>query len=79
MHKEVLSGLLSLPLKNMLHSRWQICVGALRLSCCADTMLTRAFFQEDDLGFREEVAPSDGHLFSPTDQTAGQAGLLHLG
>lgn len=41
--------------------------------------LTRAFLQEDDLGLREEVAPSDGHLFSATDQTAGQAGLLNLG
>lgn len=50
-----------------------------RLSCCADTTLTRAFLQEDDLGLWEEVGPSDGHLFSPTDQTAAQAGFLHLG
>lgn len=50
-----------------------------RLSCCADITLTRAFLQEDDLGLWEEVGAGDDHLFSPTDQTAGQAGFLNLG
>jgi len=41
--------------------------------------LTRAFLQEDDLWLGEEVGAGDDHLLSPADQTAGQAGLLHLG
>lgn len=55
------------------------CSGGWRLSCCADITLTRAFLQEDDLGLWEEVGAADDHLFSPADQTAGQAGFLNLG
>lgn len=55
------------------------CSGCSRLSCCADITRTRAFLQEDDLGLWEEVGAGDDHLFSPADQTAGQAGFLNLG
>lgn len=48
------------------------------LNSCV-SKLTGAFLQEDDLGLWEEVWATDDHLFSPTNQTAGQAGFVNLG